>query len=206
LRALRVFKEVDYLLAEDTRKTALLLKHYGIRKPLKSFYEHNEKKQLPYVIEDLSQGAHIALVSSAGTPTISDPGYKLVRECRKKGILVNALPGASSVVNVLAASGIPHHTFMFAGYIPRKTNERKKLFHEIRGEDKAVVLFESPYRILKSLEEMRDILGGRAVMLAREMTKKFEEVIEGTLEEAIAHLHKKKPKGEFTIVIAPQGG
>ncbi|UCD15229.1 MAG: 16S rRNA (cytidine(1402)-2'-O)-methyltransferase [Candidatus Omnitrophota bacterium] len=203
LRALRILGEVDFILAEDTRKTAILLKHFGIKKRLESFYEHNEKRKIPWIIEELKKGRNIALVSSAGTPTISDPGYKLVRECRKNCLIVTATPGPCSVINALSVTALPHDKFVFLGYFPRKAGERKKLLEKAK-ELTAIAFLESPFRIIKSLKDINQVLGNRRVMIAREMTKKFEEIFEADLEEAIRHFEKKKTKGEFTVIVSSQ--
>jgi 16S rRNA (cytidine1402-2'-O)-methyltransferase len=202
LRALRIFKEVDLVLCEDTRKTGFLLGHFGIKKPLASFFEHSEVKKLPGVIEELKKGKNIALVSSAGTPTISDPGYKLVRECRREKLAVTSIPGASSIINALALTSLPHDKFIFLGYLPRKGGERKRLLEKVKFWESAIVFFESPFRILSALESMKETLGNRRVAIMREMTKKFEEVLELTLDQAIEHFKKIKPKGEFTVVLS----
>jgi len=202
LRALRILKEVDLVLCEDTRKTGFLLGHFGIKKPLVSFFEHSEVKKLPGVIAELKKGKNIALVSSAGTPTISDPGYKLVRECRKEKISITSIPGASSVINALAQTSLPHDKFIFLGYLPRKPGERKKIFERIKSLESAVVFFESPFRILASLNSIKEVLGNCRLSIAREMTKKFEEVLELNVQEAIEHFEKIKPKGEFTVIIS----
>jgi 16S rRNA (cytidine1402-2'-O)-methyltransferase len=201
LRALRVLKEVDFILAEDTRKTGVFLKRFEIKKPLISFFEHNEVKKIPWVIEELKNGKHIALVSNAGTPTISDPGYKLIRECRKEALLITSIPGASSITNILSLISLPHDRFIFLGYAPRKHNERKRLFEKIRDWDNAIILFESPFRILSLLKDMKEFVGNKRVAIAREMTKKFEEVLELNLEEAIQHMERIKPRGELTIML-----
>jgi 16S rRNA (cytidine1402-2'-O)-methyltransferase len=201
LRALRILKEVDLVLCEDTRKTGFLLGHFGIKKPLVSFFEHSEIKKLPGVIEELKKGKNIALVSSAGTPTISDPGYKLVRECRKEKIAVTSVPGASSIINALASTALPHDKFIFLGYLPRKPGERKRLLEKIKSWEAAAVFFESPFRIISSLNSLKEVLGNCRLSIAREMTKKFEEVLEMNAEEAIEHFKKVKPKGEFTVIL-----
>ena len=201
LRAVRVLKEVDLILAEDTRKTGLLLAHFNIKKPLFSFYEHNETEKIPWVIDALKQGKNIALVSSAGTPTISDPGYKLVRECRKEALAVTSLPGACCVITALSASSLPREKFIFLGYLARKQGERTRLLEKIKTWEVTTIFFESPYRLIASLGFLRKILGNRKVTIGRELTKKFEEVFEGTLEEALAHFSKHQIKGEFTIVV-----
>jgi 16S rRNA (cytidine1402-2'-O)-methyltransferase len=201
LRALRVLKEVDCVLAEDTRKTGLLLAHFNIKKPMVSFYEHNETEKIPWVIETLKQGKTIALVSSAGTPTISDPGYKLVRECRKESLRVTSVPGACSIINALVLSSLPREKFVFLGYLPRKQGERKKLLEKIKTWEMASVFLESPFRVLGALETLKNALGNRRVTIAREITKKFEEVFEGTLDESLEYFNKRQVKGEFTIVV-----
>lgn len=201
LRALCVLKEADYILAEDTRKTGVMLKHFEIKKPLISFYEHNETQKIPWVIEELKRGKNFALVSNAGVPTISDPGYKLIRECRKESLAFTSLPGASSIVNALAMSTLARDKFIFLGYLPRKKNERRKLLEKIPRYAFSVVFFESPFRILNSLRDLREIIGNARITVAREMTKKFEEVLEVTLEEAIRHFQTTPPRGEFTLVL-----
>jgi len=201
LRASRILGEVDLVLAEDTRKTGLLLNRLNIKKGLVSFYEHNETRKIPLVIEELKKGKNIALVSNAGTPTISDPGYKLIKVCREEGIPVTSLPGPSSIINCLALSSIPHDKFVFLGYMPRKRSAQKKLLEKTRGWSFTLVFFESPYRILKSLKLIKEVLGEVQVVIAREMTKKFEEVLEVGVDEAIDHFSKKEPKGEFVIAI-----
>jgi len=201
LRALRVLKEADFILAEDTRKTHLLLKRFDINKKLVSFYEHNEVKKIPWVIEELKQGANIALVSNAGTPAISDPGYKLIRECRKESLAVTALPGPSSVINAVTLSSIPHEKFIFLGYMPRKKTARKKILEKVKEADAAVILLESPYRLLSALKDIKEALGSRKIAFAREMTKKFEEVLELDTESALEYFQKNKPRGEFTLIV-----
>ena len=201
LRASRILGEVDLILAEDTRKTGVLLKRLNIKKDLVSFYEHNEIRKIPLVIEELKKGRDIALVSSAGTPTISDPGYKLIRTCREEGIPFTSLPGPNSIINCLALSSIPHDKFVFLGYMPRKRNAKKKLLEKVKEWGLALVFLESPYRVLKSLGLIKEVLGEVRVVVAREMTKKFEEVLELGVEEAIEHFSKKEPKGEFVMAV-----
>ncbi|MDD5194587.1 MAG: 16S rRNA (cytidine(1402)-2'-O)-methyltransferase [Candidatus Omnitrophica bacterium] len=204
LRALRILKEVDLILAEDTRKTGMLLAHYSIKKPLSSFYEHSEVEKIPWVITQLKQGKNIALVSSAGMPTISDPGYKLIRECRHQALSVSALPGASSVITALASSSLPRENFAFLGYLPRKKGERARLFEKFREFKMPCIFFESPFRIINSLEALREALGNRNVTVARELTKKFEEVLEANISEVLEHFRKHPPKGEFVIIVGKE--
>lgn len=200
-RAVRILKEVDLVLCEDTRKTGLLLKYLGIKKKMTSFYEHNEERKKSWVLEELKNGRAIALLSNAGTPTISDPGYRLIRECRKQKIEITSLPGPSSIINAVSLASIPHDKFSFLGYLPRKRSARRKVLERIKKREGALIFFESPFRIVSSLKDAKDILGNRKVCVGREMTKKFEEVLEMNLEEAIGHFAQKKPKGEFTIVL-----
>ncbi len=201
LRAIRILGEVDFILAEDTRKTGLLLKRLGIKKDLVSFYEHNEIRKIPLVIEELKKGRDIALVSSAGTPTISDPGYRLVKVCRQEGIPITSLPGPSSIINCLSLTSIPHDKFAFLGYLPRKNNARKKLLKELGGWGITLVFFESPYRVLASLKAIAEVFGPCRIVIGREMTKRFEEVLELGIEEAISYFSQRKPRGEFVLAV-----
>lgn len=201
LRALRILKEADFILAEDTRKTGLLLKHFNIDKLTISFHDHNEAQKTPQIVKMLQEGKHIALVSSAGIPVISDPGYKLVRECRHLNLAVTAAGINCSIINALALSSLPHDKFVFIGYLPRKAGQLKKLFEQIKSWEAAIVFFESPFRIIKSLGGIKGILGNKKITIAREMTKKFEEIAEMTIGEALKNFKDKQPKGEFTVVL-----
>ena len=201
LRAIQILSEVDFVLAEDTRKTGLLLKRLGIKKRVISFFEHNEERKTSWVIDELRKEKAIALVSNAGTPTISDPGYKLIRECKKNNLAVTSLPGPSSITNALCLSSLGHERFAFLGYLPRKKGARKKLIEKVKSWDLVLVFFESPYRLTKSMEDLQDILGNRQITVAREMSKKFEELVEGSLEEVILRFNQKKPQGEAVLLI-----
>ena len=201
LRALRVLKEAGFILAEDTRKTAILLKHFGIEKKLDSFHDHNEAGKIPQVIEALEKGETCALVSNAGTPAISDPGYKLIRACREKNLPVTALPGPSSVINAVSLTSLPHDKFVFLGYLPRKQSASKKLLAEVKTWNITAVFFESPFRLLKSLAAIKEVFGSRKTAVAREMTKKFEELKEGPPDELLAYFSTRKPKGELVIIV-----
>ncbi|MCF7873485.1 MAG: 16S rRNA (cytidine(1402)-2'-O)-methyltransferase [Candidatus Omnitrophica bacterium] len=203
LRALRVLEEVNCILAEDTRKTGALLNHFNIKNKLISFYEHNENRKKSQIINELERGKNIALVSSAGTPTISDPGFKLIREAREKNIEVTSLPGPSSIITAISSSSISSNEFTFFGYLPRKKTARLRFFSRILNWPTACVFFESPYRIIRTLGELEEVLGDRKITVCRELTKKFEEVFESNLKEAVEHFSKKKPKGEITLVLAP---
>jgi 16S rRNA (cytidine1402-2'-O)-methyltransferase len=202
LRALGVLGKVDFILAEDTRKTGALLKHFNIKNKLVSFYDHNEDRKTIQVLNELKRGKEIALVSSAGTPTISDPGFKLIRCCREEKIKVTSLPGASSLITALSLSGISSDKFTFFGYLPKKKGARLKLISQMPNCPGSSVFLESPYRILRSLEELEKTLGNKKITVCRELTKKFEEVFESNLKEAIEHFRKKKPRGEFTLVLS----
>jgi len=166
-----------------------------------SFFEHNEKRRIPQVIADLAAGKNIALVSNAGTPCICDPGYVLVRECRKQGLAVTTAPGASSTITALSLSSLPHEQFLFLGYLPRKTSARRKLLQSLKQLETTFVFFESPFRLAAALEDALSVLGNKKVAVARELTKKFEEVVEGPLEQICAGFAAKKPQGEFVLII-----
>ena len=201
LRASRILGEVDFILAEDTRKTGILLKRLGIKKKLVSFYDHTEAKKTSWVIEELKQGRKIALVSNAGTPAISDPGYRLIRECRRNSLEVTSLPGPSSVINALALSSFPHDKFVFLGYLPRKKTQREKLLAKVKDWQVTIIFFESPFRLVESLKALNSIFTNHRVGIFREMTKKFEEIIEAPLDTVIEHFERKKPRGEFVVIV-----
>ena len=206
LRALRILGEADFILAEDTRKTGFLLKHFKIAKKLVSFFEHNEIKKIPWVIEELKKGKNIALVSSAGTPTISDPGYKLIRTCRKENLPLTSLPGPSSLSNALALTSMPHDKFTFLGYLPRKKGKRKALLEEAKKAGLTTVFFESPFRLLSSLKDLKEIFGSQKVAILREMSKKFEQVLEVSPQDALSYFAKSKLKGELVLVVGKPSG
>ncbi|MFK7907495.1 MAG: 16S rRNA (cytidine(1402)-2'-O)-methyltransferase [Chitinophagales bacterium] len=202
LRALRILKEVDVILAEDTRKSGFLLKHYQISKPLQSHHTHNEHKTLQRIIEQLQAGVSMALVTDAGTPGISDPGFLLVRECRKAGIEVISLPGATAFVPALVNSGIPCDKFCFEGFLPQKKGRKTRL-ETLQLETRTMVFYESPFRLVKTLEQFAVFFGAdRLAAVSRELTKLHEENVQGTLEELVAHFKIKKVKGEIVIVLA----
>jgi len=201
LRAIKTLKEVDFILAEDTRKTVTLLKHFGIEKPVESFFDHNEHFKAPQIAQRLKSGESAALVSDAGTPTISDPGFRLVRECKKENVAVIPIPGASSMLTALAASSAPREKFVFLGFLPKKEGERKKLLERLLTWDLTAVFLESPQRINKSLASIRDVLGDRKLTVARELTKKFEEILETNTQNAIEYFIGHGARGEFTIIV-----
>jgi 16S rRNA (cytidine1402-2'-O)-methyltransferase len=201
LRAIRILKECDLILAEDTRNSIHLLKHLQIEKPLKSYHQHNEHKILQEIIELIQQGKNIALVSDAGTPAISDPGFLLVRECITAGIDVETLPGPTAFVPALVNSGFPCDNFVFIGFLPVKKGRSTKL-KSLLEETKTIILYESPYRLVKALEELKATLGDeRRASVSRELSKFFEETKRGTLQELITYFSLKTVKGEIVIVV-----
>jgi 16S rRNA (cytidine1402-2'-O)-methyltransferase len=202
LRALRVLGEVQLIAAEDTRTARKLLNRYDIKTRLTSYFEHNKKNKMPFLLETLEE-QDIALISEAGTPGISDPGYELIRGAIEKGFKVVALPGPSAVTTAMAASGLPADQFVYLGFLPRKKGEKRRLLESVGTEPRTIICFESPYRMVDSLEAMLEKLGERNVAVCRELTKLYEEVFRGTLSEAVKHFHK--PRGEFTIVIQGTG-
>ena len=202
LRALDALKEVELILAEDTRTTSNLLNHYQITKPLSPYHQHNEHKVLLHLIDQLSQGKKMALVTDAGTPGISDPAFLLVRECVKAGIKVECLPGATAFVPALVNSGIPSNRFVFEGFLPLKKG-RQTLLKNLAAEDRTMIFYESPVRLVKTLQEFIQYFGAdRLCCVSRELTKLFEENRRGTLQEVCDHFKEKNPKGEIVIVVA----
>jgi 16S rRNA (cytidine1402-2'-O)-methyltransferase len=204
LRALRILRdEVNVIACEDTRQTQKLLAHYAIRKPLISYHEHNEGQRASEILERLSRGESVALVSDAGTPLISDPGYRVVAAALANGYPVVPVPGASAVITALAASGLPVGEFRFIGFLPAKAVARRRMLEELAGDSMTVVAYESPHRILDALSDMREILGDRRIALARELTKVHEEFLRGTSDEIRQQLSERNSvKGEITILIA----
>ena len=196
LRAINVLKEVDFILAEDTRTSSHLMRHLGIEKPMHSHHKFNEHATVGRVVESISAGKDVALVSDAGTPGISDPGFLLVRRCVEEGIEVVTLPGATALIPAVVQSGFPCDRFCFEGFLPQKKGRMKRL-EELSTETRTIILYESPYRVVKCLEQIAETFGAER----REITKKFEETVRGTVAEAIAHFKAHEPKGEFVIVV-----
>ena len=201
LRALDVLRSVDLIASEDTRKTSILLNHYDIHKPQKSYHAFNEEKVVPVLVEKLLAGQSIAVVTSAGTPVISDPGYSLARAAIENEIPVTAIPGPSAVVMALTLSGLPAHSFTYKGFPPRKRGARKRFLAEDAQSAHTQIFYESPYRIQAFLEDALEVLGDRPAAVANDLTKKFETVLRGSLSELLAQIQDEKPRGESTVVI-----
>ena len=201
LRAIRILKESDLILAEDTRTSGKLLKHFDIATSMQSFHMHNEHKMLDRIIEKLKSGTQISLISDAGTPGISDPGFLLVRACVAASIPTECLPGATALIPALVQSGFPTDRFIFEGFLPPKKGRQTRL-KQWAEETKTIVFYESPHKIGKTLLQLQEFVGGqRRLSVSREISKKFEETIRGTVDELIAHFEEKAPKGEFVIIL-----
>ena len=201
LRALKILKTVDLILAEDTRTTGVLLKHFEIKKPLASFHIHNEHQKLASYIRQMKEGQNVALVSDAGTPAISDPGFLLVREALKEGIEIQCLPGPTAFVPALVVSGFSTDRFLFEGFIPQKKGRQTKLKQLIQT-DCTTILYESPHRIVRLLEELITLgEAERKISVSREISKMFEQTVRGTVAEALIHFQTKPPKGEFVVCL-----
>lgn len=202
LRAIDVLREVDFILAEDTRTTSVLLKHLGIEKRLYSHHKFNEHATVGMVAEAIAAGHTVALVSDAGTPGISDPGFLLVRTCVEAGIEVETLPGATACIPALVQSGFPCDRFCFEGFLPQKKGRNKRL-QELRDEERTMIFYESPYRVVKCLEQFAEVFGSdREVSVTREISKKFEQTVRSTVSEAAEYFRQHEPRGEFVIVLA----
>ncbi|AXE20946.1 16S rRNA (cytidine(1402)-2'-O)-methyltransferase [Runella rosea] len=202
LRAINMLKSVDVILAEDTRTSGHLLKHLGISKPLQSYHIHNEHQTVQRIIQRILKGETMALISDAGTPAVSDPGFLLVRECLKNGIDIECLPGPTAFVPALVNSGLPTDRFTFEGFLPHKKGRQTRLT-ELKEEERTMIFYESPHRLLKSLQQFVEYFGAdRQASVSRELTKLYEETIRGTLTEIIAYFAEKTIKGEIVIVVA----
>ncbi len=200
-RAVRTLKEVDVIACEDTRHTRMLLDHYGIRKPLLSYHEHNEQRRAPELVRRLSAGESVAIVSDAGMPVLSDPGYTVLQLAIDHGISVVPIPGPSAITTALAVSGLPPDHFLFIGFLPRRSSERRRVLAELAQLPWTLVAFEAPHRIGSALADVHAILGNRRLALIRELTKRFEEVIRGLVTDVLEQVQKSPPRGELTVVI-----
>ena len=202
LRALRVLKEADCILAEDTRTSGILLKHYDIKAKLQPHHKFNEHKTIESIAQRIKGGENIALISDAGTPGISDPGFLLSRQCAKEGVEVECLPGATAFVPAIVASGLPCDRFCFEGFLPQKKGRVSRLT-ELSTEERTIIFYESPYRIVKLLTQISEIFGKeRECAVCREISKLHEEIVRGSVEEVLAHFSTHEPKGEFVVVVA----
>ena len=200
-RSVEVLKSVDKILAEDTRTSGVLLKHYGIGTPMESFHAFNEHKRVSAIVQRIRNGEHLALITDAGTPGISDPGFLLVREALQSDLKIECLPGATAFVPALVKSGFPTDRFVFEGFLPHKKGRQTKI-NQLKEESRTIVLYESPHRLIKTLLRCGEVLGDRKVSVSRELTKKFEETVTGSFDEVIQYFEDHTVKGEFVIVIA----
>ena len=203
LRALRTLREADEIACEDTRHTQKLLNHYQIHKPLTSYHEHNEATRSAELLARLERGAQVALVSDAGMPLVSDPGYALVKRCLEKNIAVVPIPGPSALLASLPASGLPTDEFLFIGFLPARRSERRRALEGLRGEARTIILYEAPHRIAGSIADVQEILGDRPACLAREVTKVHEEFCRGRLSELALWVAQQTPRGEMTLLVGP---
>src|SRR5436309_15162567 len=203
LRALRILNEVDQIACEDTRHTQKLLTHYDIHKPLLSYHEHNELTRAPELVLALEQGAKIALVSDAGMPLVSDPGHRLVTLCLRHRIPVVPIPGPSALLASLSASGLPNEEFLFVGFLPARSGERRRALERLRIEGRTIILYEAPHRVAECVADAREVLGNRSACIAREVTKLHEEFLRRKLSEIAASLEKRPARGEITLIIGP---
>ena len=204
LRGLRTLREADVVAAEDTRHASILLKHHGISRPLLSLHEHNEAQRAEEIAKRLAAGENIAMLTDAGTPGISDPGFRVVRECIARGLELTVLPGPTSILPALVGSGLPLHEFYFGGFLPVKSGRRKTLLEAALARSETTIFFESPHRIGKSLAVLAELAPDRSVCVARELSKKFEEYWRGTAAELSARAEKQPPRGEICLLIAGQ--
>jgi 16S rRNA (cytidine1402-2'-O)-methyltransferase len=201
LRALRILKEVDLIAAEDTRRTGLLLKHFGIQTPLTSYFEGNELKKRGYILSKLKEDKNIALVSDAGTPGISDPGFRLIQLVIENEIPIAPIPGPSAVITALSVSGLPTDSFVFKGFLPHKSKKRRDLLKELIEVRETLIFYESPHRFSETLKDILEILGDREIVLTRELTKVYEEILRGKVSQIHNLIGERKLKGEITLVV-----
>jgi 16S rRNA (cytidine1402-2'-O)-methyltransferase len=196
----KVLSSVDLIAAEDTRKTKILLDHYHISKPMMSYYSYNEQARAPQLIEKLLSGQSVALVSDAGTPGISDPAFHIVQQALENGVSIIPIPGPTAFISALIASGLSTDRFVFEGFLPQKKG-RKTKWESLKSESRTIIIYESPHRIIKTLTDIHTYLGTRKVVVARELTKKFEEIVRGSVQSVLTELSKKSPKGEYVVII-----
>jgi 16S rRNA (cytidine1402-2'-O)-methyltransferase len=202
LRALRILREVQLIAAEDTRRTGLLLKHFSIQAPLTSYFEGNELKKMDALLSRLEQGEDVALVSDAGTPAISDPGFRLVQNAIRRQIRIVPVPGPSAVIAALSVSGLPTDSFIFIGFLPHKLKKRRDFLEQRESTRETLICYESPHRIAESLKDILEVLGDREMVLTRELTKTYEEILRGKVSQIIHRIGERRLKGEITLVIS----
>lgn len=201
-RAVEVLQSVDLIAAEDTRHSRILLKHYDIATPVTSYFEHNKFKKGEYLLNVMKGGQSVALVTDAGTPGISDPGFHLIRLARDNGVPVTVIPGPCALIGALSVSGLPAHAFVFEGFLPVKSAARRKKLAGFKDEDRTVIFYESPHRLIKALQDFCDVLDNPRIVCVRELTKKFEEVRVGSCQDLIGHFSRSSPKGEFVLLLS----
>ncbi len=200
-RAIRILKEVDLIAAEDTRNSIKLLNHFEIKTKMTSYHEFNKVEKARYLVEKMQEGLNVAVITDAGTPGISDPGEELVRQCYEAGITVTSIPGACAAVNALIISGRPTRRFAFEAFLPADKKERKEILETLEQETRTMILYEAPHRLLKTLGELYEVLGNRKISLCKELTKRYENVFNTTIEDAISYYEENEPRGEFVLVI-----
>ncbi len=201
LRAIKTLKEVDLVIAEDTRRVRKLFNHYNIKKKTLSYHDYNKVTRTPFIISKLKAGLNIGLVSDSGTPGIADPGFYLIREAIKNGIKIIPIPGVTALIPALIVSGFPTDRFTFEGWLPRKKKKRREKLTSLKSETKTIIMFESPHRLVNTLEDCLEILGNRGITICRELTKKYENIQRGKINELLEYYRENEPKGEFVIVI-----
>ncbi len=200
-RVLETLRSADLIAAEDTRNSLKLLNHFGIKTPMTSYHEYNKFEKAETLIEKLKEGQNIALITDAGTPAISDPGEVLVRRCREEGITVTSLPGPCALITALTLSGLNTRRFVFEGFLPSEKKERREVLDALKTEERTIILYEAPHHLKKTLKELSEVLGNRRIVFCRELTKKFEEAVERTVDEAIAFYEENEPRGEYVLVV-----
>ena len=200
-RVVRILNEVDIIGAEDTRNSIKLLNHFNIKTPMTSYHEHNKVEKAKYLVKQMQEGKNVAIITDAGTPGISDPGEELVRQCYEAGIQVTSLPGAAACITALTMSGLPTRRFVFEAFLPSDKKEKNRVLEELKNETRTIIIYEAPHRLTKTLEELNNAIGNRRVTICKELTKRYENAMQTTFEDAIRYYGENEPKGEFVLVI-----